>query len=65
MQFLLLETDGIIVKTSISLSMSSGNLVFRLSLLFLTRSLVAEGHVTTQNLGGKKNLLGLRGSRVF
>jgi len=29
------------------------------------KTLVTAGHVTTQNLGGKKSLLGGRGGRVF
>jgi len=29
------------------------------------KTLVAAGHVTTQTLGGKKNVLGGRGGRVF
>ena len=29
------------------------------------KTLVAAGHMTTQNLGGKKNLLGGRGGRAF
>ena len=29
------------------------------------KTLVVAGHMTTQNLGGKKNLLGGRGDRVF
>ena len=34
-------------------------------LLVGRKTLVAAGHVITQNLGGKKNLLGGRGGRKF
>ena len=50
-------------------AIEDSNLVPRLFLLCLPwslgKTLVAAGHVPTQNLGGKKNLLGEMGGRVF